>query len=300
MHNRPYITLFSTPLVSTWVFDETRRILFDAGDGAAAMLDQRLAKVQMVALTHSHRDHIGGLLQLLNLRGGMGELNVLYPRGNGAIRAYTQFLSGFDRYTTGTANIVEFEDGQEWALPDERLILRSFRNEHIDDNTTEQIKSIGYQMIRRVDKLRPEYEGFSQQELDKIRVDKGKEALVAPQDKLIFAYTGDTAPMDPSVYKGCDYLLHECTFLDEEDGEEYNARAHGHSVLGEVLTLAKEAKVHQLGLFHISRRYDNTTIRQRVLEMCRKLNVPFRVSIAYPGECIYDLFGNPTWNGGGD
>ena len=34
----PKITVFSTALISTWVFDETHRILFDAGDGVTALL----------------------------------------------------------------------------------------------------------------------------------------------------------------------------------------------------------------------------------------------------------------------
>src|SRR5207253_303055 len=69
----PRIILFSTPLVSTWVFDETHRILFDAGDGVTALLDSKIHKIRLAAITHTHRDHCAGLMQLLNLRGGAGD-----------------------------------------------------------------------------------------------------------------------------------------------------------------------------------------------------------------------------------
>ena len=54
-----------------WV-DETHRILFDVGDGATALLEGKIHKARVIALTHAHRDHIAGLPQLLNLRGRRG------------------------------------------------------------------------------------------------------------------------------------------------------------------------------------------------------------------------------------
>src|SRR5437868_9039338 len=93
----PHITLFSTPLISTWVFDETHRILFDAGDGVTAMLDSRIHKIRLAAITHTHRDHCAGLMQLLNLRGGAGDFVAVFPEGSGSARALANFLSAFDR-----------------------------------------------------------------------------------------------------------------------------------------------------------------------------------------------------------
>src|SRR5438034_4636401 len=83
----PRITIFSTPLVSTWVFDETHRILFDAGDGVTAMLDSKIHKIRLAAITHTHRDHCAGLMQLLNLRRGAGDFVTVFPEGSGSARA---------------------------------------------------------------------------------------------------------------------------------------------------------------------------------------------------------------------
>src|SRR5207247_5504231 len=97
----PRITIFSTPLVSTWVFDETHRILFDAGDGVTALLDSKIHKIRLAAITHSHRDHCAGLMQLLNLRGGAGDFTTVYPEASGSGRALAGFLTTFDARSTG-------------------------------------------------------------------------------------------------------------------------------------------------------------------------------------------------------
>src|SRR5690242_15173116 len=94
----PRIVVFSTPLVATWALDETHRVLFDAGDGATALLEGKIHKANVVALTHAHRDHIAGLPQLLNLRGGVavanGEpLRVVYPEGSSSVEAMARFLA---------------------------------------------------------------------------------------------------------------------------------------------------------------------------------------------------------------
>ena len=102
----PRLIVFSTPLISTFVLDETHRILFDAGDGATALLEGKIHKARIVALSHAHRDHIAGLPQLLNLRGGVAAANgeplrVVHPEGSGSVMAMSRFLSHFDQTTSG-------------------------------------------------------------------------------------------------------------------------------------------------------------------------------------------------------
>src|SRR6201981_1843846 len=97
----PRITIFSTPLVSTLVFDETHRILFDAGDGVTAMLDSKIHKIRLAAITHTHRDHCAGLMQLLHLRGGAGGFQTVSAEASGSGRALAGFLTTFDSRSTG-------------------------------------------------------------------------------------------------------------------------------------------------------------------------------------------------------
>src|SRR5215831_9105518 len=117
----PRLTVFSTPLIATWALDETHRILFDAGDGVTALLEGKIHKAHIIALTHAHRDHIAGLPQLLNLRGGVaaagGEpLRVLHPDGSGSFHAMGRFLAHFDQATSGKVLWQALRPGDRIAL----------------------------------------------------------------------------------------------------------------------------------------------------------------------------------------
>src|SRR5258706_14695582 len=122
----PRITIFSTPLVSTWVFDETHRILFDAGDGVAAMPDSKVHKIRLAAITHTHRDHCAGLMQLLNLRGGAGDFVTVYPEESGSGRALANFLSSFAARTTSKVKGNPQRARQDLPLEPERRGRRTF------------------------------------------------------------------------------------------------------------------------------------------------------------------------------
>lgn len=59
------ISGYSTALYSTFFFLEELGILFDCGDGAAAMLLGKSRKVKHIFISHADRDHLGGLLQFI-------------------------------------------------------------------------------------------------------------------------------------------------------------------------------------------------------------------------------------------
>jgi len=88
------------------------------------------------------------------------------------------------------------------------------------------------------------------------------------------------------IYRGSRILLHECTFLDSvERGERTTdtERGHPHSCLEEVLEIARAAEVGRLGLYHVSRRYEDEQILARVREECVRQKVTFPVSVACRG-----------------
>ena len=68
---------------------------------------------------------------------------------------------------------------------------------------------------------------------------------------LKVVYSGDTRPCDNivKISKNADLLIHDGTFLEEDVGEA------AHADVKEAAKLAKKAKVKQLILTHISRRY---------------------------------------------
>jgi len=293
----PKIALFSTPLISTWVLDDTHRILFDAGDGVSAMLDARIHRIRAVALTHAHRDHCSGLLQLLNLTGESGAMSVLYPEGSGALRALSGFLSGFDARTTGRVAWRPIGAGACVGVEPARHFLRAFATDHYPKMDPPRTLSVGYQIVRHVDKLRPEFAQMPRPELDAFRLLHGRAAITETVEDVLLSITGDTMPMDSCAFAGSRALLHECTFLDIEESKDMAKRGHPHSALDDVLRAAQEAGVEYLGLYHMSRRYDDSTILQTVRDRCAMAELACKVSVALPGRQYDDLFAHRVWDG---
>jgi ribonuclease Z len=293
----PQIAIFSTPLITTWVFDETHRVLFDAGDGVTAMLDSRIHKIRLVAITHTHRDHCAGLLQLLNLRGGAGDLTAVYPEASGAGRALAGFLSAFDSRTTGKVNWLPTGPDSTLPIQPERHFLRTFATDHYPPMNPPRSLSMGFQIVRTVDKVRPEYRGISQSELDALRLAHGKDHITHTVEDVLLSISGDTTPLPPDVYRGTRTLLHECTFLEREEQAAEAIRGHPHTCLEDALDLALAAGVERLGLYHISRRYEDDRIVSEVRERCAERRIPFPVSVALPGRYYDDLFRQCVWQG---
>lgn len=295
----PKITIFSTPLVSTWVFDDTHRLLFDAGDGVAATLDSRIQRIRMVAITHTHRDHCAGMTQLLNLRGGLGEVPAAYPAGSGSAKVLAEFLTAFNSRTSGNIRWLPTEAGGCISIEPARHFVRAFETRHYRPTPPARTQSLGYQVVRTVDKVRSEFRDLPQDELDALRLAHGRDHLLETVEDILLTVTGDTMPLAPEQYRGSRVLLHECTFLYREEQRDSAAHGDPHSSLEDVLEVAVAAGVERLGLYHVSRRYEDSQVLNRVRDRCAALAVPFPVTVALPGRLYEDLFSTCVWPGNG-
>jgi ribonuclease Z len=295
--NLPRISLFSTPLLSTWVLEDTHRILFDAGDGVTAMLDSRIHRIRMVALTHTHRDHCAGLMQLLNLRGGAGDMVCVYPEGSGSARALTAFLQNFDSRSTSMVRFEPIAAGQSLPIEPDRHFLRAFATDHYPAFDPPRTLSVGYHIVRQVDKVKAEFRDLPQPELDAIRMAHGRAHITETVEDVLFTITGDTMPIDPSAFAGTRLLMHECTFLDAQEKAENAGRGHPHCELDEVLDVATAARVGHLALYHVSRRYEDSRVLTHIRARCAERAVPFPVSVALPARMYEDLLAHVVWQG---
>jgi len=94
----------------------------------------------------------------------------------------------------------------------------------------------------------------------------GRDRLLEEYEKIVFAHTGDTMPLGPDVFRDADLVVHDATFLVEED-----RRGRIHATTGEAIATARDAGVRTLVLHHLSVRYDRDqaipALRQQVADL---------------------------------
>jgi ribonuclease BN (tRNA processing enzyme) len=194
--------LYSIAGVATTVAVENRGgfVLLDCGDGALRdLLDARLKPVRLegVAFSHGHFDHVGGLhtlLGFLRMVGREAALPVVYPAGCVEVEA---FLDRFYELYPDAPFAVErlpLTDGDETKL--DRWSLSAYAVEHRGSTAAgvgESIPALGY------------------------RVGLGE---------VVVAFSGDTGPGENlrKLCEGVDLALIEATWGDRE--QRLNPRVH--------------------------------------------------------------------------
>jgi ribonuclease Z len=294
MSQRITITAYSTALFSTWIFVDQWRLLLDAGDGVCAGLLQKSRKIHTVAVTHSDRDHLAGLLQLLQLNARDGVPRILYPADCGSFAALAAFSEKFDPQTEGQATWIAMQPGDVVPLVRGRK-LRSARSFHFTD-AGDQVKSLSYFVVREVRSLKPEYVGLAQAELDRIRLEHGADHITQVTEEPVLGYSGDTTVSNADTWRGYKILIHEATYLNHKDAGDQSGRHNQHSVLPDVLEMAKQAGPEVLVLTHFSPRYKPAEAFDVVQQQCRLLGLAFPVHVVPPGEIVRDLLSaEPVW-----
>jgi len=293
MSKRLTITAYSTALFSTWFFIEELRLLLDAGDGVCAALLTKSRKIDTVAVTHADRDHITGLFQLLQLNARNSKPNVLYPKDSGSFPAMAEFCRIFDPHVDAPT-WTPVAPGEVFHLKDS-LTLRVVDSSHID--RPGQVKSLGYQVVSSVRKLKPEYHGRTQDQMKQLSLTVGTNALYDPREETLLGYSGDTGVGSPTLWRGCRVLIHESTFLRHEDIGDGGKR-NQHSVLLDVLRMAVDANPGALVLSHFSSRYKSHHVSEAVFAEASALAPPFPVYVIPPGEIVRDVLSQtPLWAG---
>lgn len=277
---------FSRALFSTWIYHKRFNILFDCGEGVATSLLNRVFGIRRVFLSHGHADHIAGLVNLLNIRNlGAGDqtapLQIYYPNNNKLLEYMLDYLTRTQKDLSFELTWIPLEPGQIIKLEDQKgyLCIKTFETKH-----SQRQLSLGYNIVETRRRLKPEYTGLTQTELNRIIWKKGKEEVAENFDKIIFTYGGDSKPIEPSAMKDSLFLCHEATYLSQEDDERDFQQ---HSFLEEVLMKAKEANVETLLLIHTSLRYNLEEIYDFVNNIKSKLGIAYKIVILF-GEYFID------------
>lgn len=290
------ITGYSTALFSTWLFIEELRLLFDAGDGVSAGLTQKSRKIRNVMISHADRDHLAGLLQLLQLNGRDGLPRVHFPADCGSFPALADFCSKFDQGTSGKVCWVEAGSGARIPIGSDYFVC-PFHNNHVSvaDGVT---KSLSFKVERETRKLKDEFKDASSETLKTLREEQGNDHITRPSTSVELGYSADcqVKESDADIWAGTKILMHESTFLSPQEAND--VQRHRHSILPDVLTMARDAKPEALILTHFSMRYNFDQIRKALCHHARELKLAFPVFVIPPGTIVRDVLRTePVWNG---
>lgn len=243
-------------------------ILFDPGEGTQRqMLRAGVAAhdIDRICVTHFHGDHslgLAGVIQRINLDRVPHPVTAHYP-------ASGQHFFDRLRYATAYRETVELAqapvDGEGAVLAaTDAYTLEARRLSH-------PVESYGYRITepdrrRMLPALLAEHGiagpdvGRLQREgaLGGVTLDDVSETRRGQR----FAFVMDTRLCEgvPALAEGCDMLVVESTFLDED---VRLAEDHGHLTAGQAAGVARDAGVRHLVLTHFSQRYADPAAFER-------------------------------------
>ena len=244
-----------------------RLILLDCGEGtqtAARRAHVSLLKIDLIALTHYHGDHIFGLPGLLQTMGSLGRteaVTITGPEGLDAAMAPILALAGELPFKV-----------QCISLPPEGLALYALHPAWPPEarlfpvSTRHRVVSQGYRFVLgrpgRFQAERARQLGLPQQLWGTLqhgqpvqwagRMIQLCEVLGPARRGVTVVYSGDTMPCDALTQAAADadLLICEATYALEEQAEQ--AATYGHMTFAQAGALAARAEARRLWLTHYS------------------------------------------------
>ncbi len=260
----------STAQIATWLHVPDRRLLIDAGDGAAACLGRQCNGIDTVAITHQHRDHIAGLLEVLSWSAYDRPCRVVYPAGSNFVEGIREGAARQGVPCAAAAQWIPVTPGQEVALggadPEGTLSaplgarLRAFPATHTVQKRRD--RAVGYALVE--------------------------------DDRVRLAVTGDCGTDPPALPGRPVVLVRDCTYLRAADTGEWEDALRQHGMLEPVLDQAATAPPEALVLYHLDARY-TPHHAVWIRDACRARSLPCTVSVFWPHSVEDDVVGNPLW-----
>ncbi len=233
-----------------------------------------------VAFTHAHADHVSGLNLYLGVRRlyGMRPPRLIAPAGIAPAMQRLVDVMGELQGRPFESAVEGVSPGGETSLG-HGLFLRPFPVVH-------QEHSVGYSVVRRVQKLRPEHAGLPGTEIAR-RKAEGAEGLFEEVEEALVAVTGDTQAegldLSPSFVRRARVLVIETTFLDDVRRDSNAARIGRHMHLFDLPGVLEGVQARSLVLYHVSQVYRRdeveAAIRGRLPEAWRN-----RVHVVVPDD----------------
>jgi ribonuclease Z len=251
---------YSRGLYSNWLWHKGTQVLVDAGEGVHLALRSGVWQLDVVAITHGHSDHVLGLAGFAGARRfGKGATakpwTVLYPARSSGVAATRELIAGLWRGVEFPIEWIEVDHGSSHRLSQQRQI-EAFRVSHVATEPT-----VGYRIIEARRRLKPEFAAMPQPDVERLARTKGRDAVMEQHQHVLFIHSGDAMPIDPSLAREADLLVHDATFLSAEERREPI-----HATTEEVLQVARDANVKTLVINHLSVRYEREMAIARMRE----------------------------------
>lgn len=281
------ITGYSTALFSTWYFIEELRLLFDAGDGVAANLLQKSRKVEHIFLSHADRDHITGLLRFNELNARDGFPKLYSPKDTRSIVALEVFSKQFDTRVNQT--IWQGLADHESVAIQKDLYVQAIRNNHVVNAQPHEIKSLSYQVYQVKHKLKADLLGLPQDQIIQLAHEVGRETMTEEVRTNVLVYSGDTPTDQLERWDHTQILIHEATFLTDDEFHTLDTNRNRHSTLEAVLRAVAHLHIETLILGHFSSRYPPEEIDTAIKRFCQQFQIKIPVYRLLPGQTQWDI-----------
>ena len=244
-----------------------RTILFDCGEGTQLQMRRHrvsAARVDLIALTHYHGDHMFGLPGLLQTIACLGREQPLYFAGPEGIERALAPIFALAGPMPFELRAVDLRKGADLSafLPGwpQGSVLSAVPTEH-------RAPSQGYVFrLARSGRFLPEKAAaLGVPKRDWSRLQRGEtvsgvkpaQVMGPAREGLTVGFSGDTQPCRrfERAVRGADLLIHEATYGSDADHDD--AVRFGHSTFPGAAKLAAEAQVKRLWLTHFSQTIEH-------------------------------------------
>ncbi len=235
-------------------------VLFDCGEGCQLALQKAKVspmKIKRICISHWHADHFSGLLPLIETMHLFGRTEKLEVYGPEASRFIDSLLElsylgfGFEIETkdAGTDEKEKLFSGTDYdifsipvkhSVPAVGYMFAEKDRWNINIGKAKRIGLKGHILQEIKEKGKIIFRGRTIRIDDVARLTAGRKII----------YSGDTKPCEQLFLEKPDLLLHDGTFVEEDDVKFYS-----HSSAQQVAKLAKKYRIRRLVLTHLSRRY---------------------------------------------